>query len=362
MAGTRIKVVADFAVGHAEGTPNSGTWSAAAAQAWCDTFEAMMLAAGFVRTSDSGQLATVAAYPGNTSNVGYHVYALNDEYSATSPLYVKVQFAWRVRGATSSSAYRFRVSSVDIGLATDGAGNLTGNTARVFTFDGTAMSTALSGNYIGTPKTVAWRKDYTTLVCMQPSSIIYSLSDSGGAYTTATSELFFAVSRLRDYQGNVDTSGFAYWGCYQAYYAAQTYFTHSVNAPLCGRLTAAANTAYNTFGFSLLGQAANYRLAPDNSPYLQPFMWARSADSEAQYSIDGVYAFLDQTLLTKLSTISATGPDGGKSMLVLGAAVHPFDASACEAKIRRISQQNGSLYVSDQAYSTNVGIALDWSD
>lgn len=359
MAGTRIKVVADIA---GEGTTNSGTWPTATAQAWIDAFEAMMLAAGFVRTADTGQLATVVAFPGNTNNVGYRVYSLNDEYSATSPLYVKVQFAWRVRGATSSSAYRFRVSSVDIGLAADGAGNLTGTTALVFTFDAIAMATSLSSSYVGTPKTVAWRKDYTTLVCMQPSSVIYTAIDAGGAYTSATSEVFFAVSRLRDYQGNVDLSGFAYWGCYQAYYGATQYFTHSVNAPFCGRLTAAADTAYNSFGFSLLGPAASYRLAPDNSPYLQPFLWGRSADSEAQYSIAGVYAFLDQSLLTKMTNISATGPEGDMPMLVMGAAVHAFDPSACERKIRRISQQNGAIYVSDQAYNTNMGIALDWSD
>lgn len=362
MAGQRIKIIGDIGAAASETTIISSTISQAGAQAWADAFEAMMLAAGFARTSDTGQLGAIAAFPGNTNVVGYRVYALVDEFSATSPLYLKVEFAWTCVGASTGSAYRLRIRQITAGLATDGAGTLTGNTALIFNRTATSMSTNVANAaWVGTAKTVAWRKDYTTVCAVSPSSLAASTTDAAGSVPYATGEVFFAVSRMRDYQGNVDTSGFMLYGMRCASQAGNAYYNALYNITYCHRLTAASVLSMQEDGISLLSPASSYRLAADNSVVLQAPLVGRTLD-DAEYRIDGVLAYQDQSLLNKMSMITTTGPGGAKSYLALGCLCHGFNKRAFSDIARDLGNAAVTIYLSYMVFNLTMGLALDWSD
>lgn len=361
MAGQRIKVIGDIGAAALETTKISSNIPQAGAQAWADAFEAMMLAAGFARTADTGQLGAIPVFPGNVNVIGYRIYALQDEFSATSPLYVKVQFAWVSRGA-ATSAYRLRLRQVDMGLATDGAGNLTGSTFTAFTMSSTAMSAVVASQiWVGNNKTIAWRKDYTTLCVMSPSSMSGVTSDPAGNYNYSTGEVFFGVSRLRDYQGNVDTSGFMIYGVRSSTQAGNAYFTDLVNAPNVARLTAGSVLAVNECAAQLAGPKSAYRLASDSSVIFQPFLQGRTTD-DAIYYLDGVLSYQDQSLLGVMTQVSVSGVGGAKTYLAAGCLPHAFDLYQVSNIARTAAGNNYNLYLGYQPYNTNMGLCLDWSD
>lgn len=365
MAGTRIKVAADISSTAAEGSTLGANATAAQAQAWLDAFEAVMLAAGFVRTADTGQYASVAGTITSTANLGYRCYALSDEYSATSPLVLKVTFAGRVRGVSGISYYRLRVATIVAGRATDGAGNFTdANPVTIFSsFTGAANTTATCV-WQGKTKTIAWRKDYTTLVAMQLSSYYSTPADTGGANNIYTGEVFFMVSRLRDYQGNVDTAGFMLFGMSpasfsngNAYIPYQTTYTYATRmydgqAPL-----AIAGPAVQ-----LLSPAANYKLDSNNLPYLEGGFLARNGQ-DYQYAIDGLKFIQGNALFTIPSQITASGPDGDVPYYLAGSCVPPMDLGAIDAAMRASgsASQSYSVYLSAQSYHQDCVLALDWS-
>lgn len=363
MAGTRIKVAADIPSDAGEDSLKTSSISTAGAQVWLDAFEAMMLAAGFVRTSDTGQLGAVAAYPSNTNDVGYRCYALSDEYSATSPLIIKATFAWRARGGNNTSIYRFRCSSITAGLATDGAGALTGATAPIWVMETNQMAT--SGiTWRGNLKTYAWRKDYTTFCSMSAGQATYSYSDGGGSFTVNTGELFFAVSRLRDHEGNIDTSGFMLYGCKAARLGSNVGWQSDTYSALRSyRLTSAGVLNTGAGMSTLLGPSASYKLDGSSIPIPTVALQGRALD-DSTYMIDGIYLYQGMASLTLNGLLTATGPDGDKAIAVVGYCYQPMDP-AKYADIywsRSSSSSQSAIYTGDQLFNTDCGIALDWSD
>ena len=82
-------------------------------------YRAALTAAGFVRTSDTGQLdPTTVLKPGASSISGYDVWRFNDDAQATKPIFFKLEY-----GAGSSAA-RFNLW-ITVGTGSDGAGNIT---------------------------------------------------------------------------------------------------------------------------------------------------------------------------------------------------------------------------------------------
>lgn len=81
-----------------------------------------LLAAGAVRTADTGQVdATTVLRPGAVNTIaGYDMFRFSDTLQATKPVFVKLQY-----GTTAVTQSRFGLT-VTVGTATDGAGNLTG--------------------------------------------------------------------------------------------------------------------------------------------------------------------------------------------------------------------------------------------
>lgn len=360
---TRIKIAADIGAAANEGVIVNSNPAAPANQAWLDAFEAMMLAAGFTRTADTGQFGA-AGTMSNANDVGYRVYALSDEHSATSPLIVKAFFAGRPRGVASGIYYRMRCRRIQVGLATDGAGNFVGNTCVAFDLTQATMFSSIS--WRGNLKTYAWRKDYTTFCCMQASSAGYSSSDAGGNYSANTAEFCFAVSRLRDYQGNIDTSGFMVYGCIPAIINSTAgYCYQSWGYAQAFRLTAAAVLDIGASCSMLMGPSANYKLDAGSKPILQTALYGRTVD-DFQYSIGGIYLYQDLATLTLNGLIDTTGPDGSLQMAVVGHLWSPYDPMQAAAVLRSqaaASQtaNNVTTYLGNQPYNTNCGVVLDWS-
>ncbi len=320
-----------------------------------------MLAAGFVRTSDTGQLATAPALV-NTSDVGYRCYALSDEYSATSPLIIKATFAWRARGGNNTTIYRFRCSSITAGLATDGAGALTGTTALVFSMPANQMMSS-GFTWRGNTKTYAWRKDYTTFCAMSAGQAFFSVTDTGGSYTVNTGELFFAVSRLRDHEGNVDTSGFMLYGCTSNKFTNNAGWSNDTHSMLSSfRLSAGAVLDTGAGMSTLLGPSASYKLDGSSIPILTPALQGRALD-DSTYVLDGIFLYQGMASLTLNGMLTATGPDGDKAIAVVGYCYQPVDPSKLKPLLgtRGSTSTNYTLYTGDQLFNTDCGIALDWS-
>jgi hypothetical protein len=89
-------------------------------RSWAGRVEAMLTAAGWVRTSDTGQ-TNASALTGVAINTvsGYQVWRMNDSFQATVPVYVRFNFG-------SSAGVNTAFLQCIIGTGSDGAGNITG--------------------------------------------------------------------------------------------------------------------------------------------------------------------------------------------------------------------------------------------
>lgn len=75
--------------------------------------------AGLTKTSDTGQVDwTTITYTGTSATLGYEIYRFNDSLQATAPLFIRVNYASVASGVCFS---------LQLGMATDGAGTLSGN-------------------------------------------------------------------------------------------------------------------------------------------------------------------------------------------------------------------------------------------
>ena len=87
----------------------------------CGNVDATFVATGWVRSSDSGQIADWGGVglPGiaNTS-AGYSIYHMNDALQATYPVFIKIEY-----GTSASSTIGFWVT---LGTGSNGSGTLTG--------------------------------------------------------------------------------------------------------------------------------------------------------------------------------------------------------------------------------------------
>lgn len=103
----------------------SGGWSNSSDvlfRAWVSELIGMLITAGFVRTSDTGQIDAATA----TKPVGFNgrsapaIFRFNDSLQATAPVFIRLTFGNGTNSANNPGV------SVQVGTGTDGAGNLTG--------------------------------------------------------------------------------------------------------------------------------------------------------------------------------------------------------------------------------------------
>lgn len=175
-------------------------------KSWWQDIDAHFIASGLVAAADTGQIdfTTVTTAPLGTS-VGYKVYALNDALQATMPIIIKLTFGSSYMGAaTSVVASQIKV---EIGSATDGAGNLTAAVDITASFpssfnandtdgtDGIGYGTSLQN-------AICYNETYGFFgVQYAPNMVTYS----GGS---GFSQLSFFIQRSVDVNGAPTANGF----------------------------------------------------------------------------------------------------------------------------------------------------------
>jgi hypothetical protein len=113
-------------------------------RAWGKGISDALAACGLVKTGDTGQIDwSSVAHPTSTSSMmGYEVWTFNDALQATAPIFIKIQYGSESNGANNPGI------TLDIGHASDGAGNLTGTTATQRVFGCSTNSTSTAATFI----------------------------------------------------------------------------------------------------------------------------------------------------------------------------------------------------------------------
>jgi hypothetical protein len=103
---------------------------------------AQLSAMGLVQTADTGQINwTTVANPGSNVFAGYEIWRFNDALQATVPVFIRVEY-W---GSLSSGNHY--AHKIQIGFATDGAGNITGTQkSALITAQGNAVFSGTFGS------------------------------------------------------------------------------------------------------------------------------------------------------------------------------------------------------------------------
>ena len=106
------------------------------------SYRAALIAAGFVRTSDSGQIdPTTVVRPSTSQVAGYEIWRFNDAAQATKPIFFKFEYG------TGTTIARW-VFFITIGTGSDGAGNITGIRIPRIALSQTANSAVLSDVWV----------------------------------------------------------------------------------------------------------------------------------------------------------------------------------------------------------------------
>ncbi len=113
------------------GALNAKNDTAANLKAWIQALHDNLIAAGLVQTSDTGQLniSGISAVISSGSYLSPLLYRFDDTLAGTSPVIIKIRPYGGLYGATS-----FANIAISIGMATDGAGVLTGANTGEFNF------------------------------------------------------------------------------------------------------------------------------------------------------------------------------------------------------------------------------------
>lgn len=158
---------------------------------WNMAFLQLMLDAGFVQTTDTGQMTSETSANGTSgTSFGYAIFRFNDALQSTHPIFIKVEFGTFV----SSAAYSHYIT---VGKGTNGSGSLTG-----IIFPRTAFSVNnVSTVYSDTPFThiaVAGGS-----YCAFIGAVNDTRTDTGSPYVRR----FFIVERSRAADGTATGDG-----------------------------------------------------------------------------------------------------------------------------------------------------------
>lgn len=174
---------------------------------WVAEFSAMLTAAGFPKSADTGQIDTATVtIPGTNTYGGYEIRYLNDSLHATKPLYVKIEFGT----GTSAGRPLVRVSAAS---GTNGAGTLSG-------------TTYFSASVLFGSSTIAGGPNYFSAACSVEGCAWFVIKR--GAVLGYSP--FFGVARTCDGTGAPTTAGFNfYWTNAGASLSRTTYISASVS-------------------------------------------------------------------------------------------------------------------------------------
>ncbi len=174
---------------------------------WAQALLTNMIASGLVQTSDTGQvnpttitIDTDASATGTKQEYGYLVFKFNDSLAASYPIFIKVTFC--AFAFSSTAASKKQLLSVQIGFATDGAGNITGPSKTI----NETTATGSFGQAVLAGPQASWchhKEGMLALVAYRAS-----LQFSNGADPIVDTPLIaFVIERTRDSSGNPTGTG-----------------------------------------------------------------------------------------------------------------------------------------------------------
>ena len=352
---TRIKQVLDMPA------PQTTSFTVANCNTFVAAFEAVMLAAGFQRTADTGQLESVAALPASYASAGYRVYALVDEFSATSPFFLIVEFRLLYVSIPGSSATLMLRPAVRACLATDGAGNPVGGWHQLVAFYSGFTNPSGVTAQVNANKAYVWRKSHVTLVSLSPGYASGTAMDSGGPvlYTQTAGTIFFA--RRRNRQGAVVPGEFILYGTQHSPISSTLRYLPWVRGAL---LSAASGYTALRGGYLSQGlePVADFSLK-DNLPLVQHPYLGRAVEDLSAYGIAGVgtYGAASHFAPGTLVPVSVDGVN--KSYMCLGLTdlgVHLLNMPSDTMYTSTLSSM--TVFPSLAPISTAHGLCLDWED
>lgn len=111
-------------------------------QTFCSFIHNLLIAGGWVQTTDTGQFTpSTAAHPTTTQQkVGYTVYHMNDTLQATAPVFMRIDFGSRDVAAKPQLWF-------NIGSGSNGTGTITGPFVAEFITTSNANSTTANTSY-----------------------------------------------------------------------------------------------------------------------------------------------------------------------------------------------------------------------
>ena len=157
-------------------------------RAWGSAIASAIVAAGLVKTSDTGQInwSTVLKPSGAANFPGFEIYRFNDSLQSTYPVFIKVQY-----GSSTASNPGMRIGT---GTITDGAGTLSGFTTAARDIFNTGASVAAWGS---TTPANFWVNSDGSALMMGGYFNIVNLTSGG----------LFITERMRNWNGTPNGEG-----------------------------------------------------------------------------------------------------------------------------------------------------------
>lgn len=151
---------------------------------WAQWIHDKLDAAGWVNTSDTGQinLTTVAKPAAANTSQGYEIWRMADALQATNPVFMKIEYG-------SGGAATVPAVWVTIGTASNGSGTLTGNVST------RTQTTAAAGDSTARNSYFSGNTDRFVFAIMADSTV------------TQSSGIIFGVERTKDSTGANSTEG-----------------------------------------------------------------------------------------------------------------------------------------------------------
>lgn len=222
---------------------------------WGLAMSTAMQAAGFVKTSDTGQInwATVTKPVATNTQAGYEIYRFDDDLQATAPIFFRVGY-----GSGGTASGNSPTTWITIGTASDGAGTISGIGSSLGALQGYNISQTLSNTGM------------TGYFCHSPG---YGLMHFGMNLTTTVGSGnagFWVIARTGNGSGGYSSQGA---GLYRIMYTSSagsvhyginytTALTGAARAIPAGLLTGGTSAA----GGDSIPLGKNYILNPTPQP------------------------------------------------------------------------------------------------
>lgn len=171
----------------------SGGWSHAsdaAFRTWLTEYRNMLVSAGLVQTSDTGQIALVTVtFPTvNNTLAGYFIFRFDDTLQSTAPVFMRLTFGRA--GAAGILGF-----GIEVGTGSDGAGNITGTKQSI-----PPQSTTSGAPGAGTYNSYAIHKEGF-------AAMVFKLLGTTAAYGVSAGTPNFVVQRTVDNTGAPTADG-----------------------------------------------------------------------------------------------------------------------------------------------------------